>query len=48
MEELDHCLFLHRKEGDKFNAGLWYRMAGEKHFLNKNLERSNENWWNIF
>tara|TARA_R110002050_G_scaffold25378_5_gene67729 strand:+ start:15952 stop:16260 length:309 start_codon:yes stop_codon:yes gene_type:complete len=22
--------YLHRKEGDKFNAGYWYRMAGKK------------------
>lgn len=29
--------YLHRKEGDKFNAGYWYRMAG-KTFPNKNLE----------
>ncbi|MCK0191836.1 hypothetical protein [Arenibacter sp. F20364] len=21
--------YLHRKEGDKFNAGYWYRMAGK-------------------
>ena len=23
--------YLHRKEGDKFNAGYWYRQAGEKY-----------------
>ena len=22
--------YLHRKEGDRFNAGYWYRMAGKK------------------
>jgi hypothetical protein len=22
--------YLHRKEGDRFNAGYWYRMAGRK------------------
>lgn len=22
--------YLHRKEGDKFNAGYWYRQAGKK------------------
>lgn len=29
--------YLHRKEGDEFNAGYWYRRAG-KTFSNKNLE----------
>ena len=29
--------YLHRKEGDKFNAGYWYRMAGKK-FPSINLE----------
>ncbi|MCK0147736.1 hypothetical protein MWU78_18925 [Arenibacter sp. F26102] len=29
--------YLHRKEGDKFNAGYWYRMAG-KTFPSINLE----------
>lgn len=23
--------YLHRKEGDEFNAGYWYRQAGKKH-----------------
>jgi hypothetical protein len=22
--------YLHRKEGDRFNAGYWYRMAGRQ------------------
>lgn len=29
--------YLHRKEGDKFNAGYWYRMAGKK-FPSQSLE----------
>ena len=24
--------YLHRKEGDRFNAGYWYRRAGESFF----------------
>ena len=32
--------YLHRKEGDRFNAGYWYRRAGDA-FFNGSLE---EEW----
>ncbi|MCA4900913.1 MAG: hypothetical protein ACK514_09640 [Bacteroidota bacterium] len=32
--------YLHRKEGDEFNAGYWYQRAGKK-FSKSNLE---EEW----
>ncbi|WP_339627468.1 hypothetical protein [uncultured Maribacter sp.] len=33
--------YLHRKEGDHFNAGYWYRLA-DKSFPNKTLEEELE------
>ena len=33
--------YLHRKEGDKWNAGYWYRRAG-KNFPNMSLEEEND------
>lgn len=32
--------YLHRKEGDRFNAGYWYRRAGEPFFAGS----LNEEW----
>ncbi|MFK7812506.1 MAG: hypothetical protein AB8B59_08430 [Maribacter sp.] len=33
--------YLHRKEGDKFNAGYWYRQAGKK-YPNETLAEEQE------
>lgn len=33
--------FLHRKEGDEFNAGYWYRQAGRK-FPNMTIEEEQQ------
>lgn len=39
--------YLHRKEGDEFNAGYWYRRAG-KDFFNGTLEQEWESLWRHF
>tara|TARA_B100000989_G_C19341198_1_gene385050 strand:+ start:95 stop:328 length:234 start_codon:yes stop_codon:yes gene_type:complete len=39
--------YLHRKEGDKFNAGYWYNRAG-KDFFNGTLEEEWKMLWKHF
>ena len=39
--------YLHRKEGDEFNAGYWYRRAG-KEFCKGTLDQEWESLWRHF
>ena len=39
--------YLHRKEGDEWNAGYWYRNAG-KEFFNGSLDEEWNELWNYY
>ncbi len=39
--------YLHRKEGDQWNAGYWYRKAGME-FYNGTLEQEWQSLWQQF
>lgn len=36
--------YLHRKEGDRFNAGYWYNRAGRPYYQGSLEEEWNELW----
>ena len=39
--------YLHRKEGDQWNAGYWYRQANKEMFTGS-LDEEWENLWQLF
>lgn len=39
--------YLHRKEGDEWNAGYWYKRAGKEMFKGS-LDEEWELLWNVF